>query len=100
MRLRTRSSVDLPQPDGPMKAVTWFVVERQVDVLERTVVAVEEIEVADRDLLGQFAGLARAERRTATLDCGCDTAQITVMTVSSMRDKARAMMLRARARRR
>ena len=22
MRLRTRSSVDLPQPDGPMKAVT------------------------------------------------------------------------------
>ena len=23
MRLRQRSSVDLPQPDGPMKAVTW-----------------------------------------------------------------------------
>ena len=24
MRLRQRSSVDLPQPDGPMNAVTWF----------------------------------------------------------------------------
>ena len=24
MRLSTRSSVDLPQPDGPMKAVTLF----------------------------------------------------------------------------
>ncbi len=23
MRLKLRSSVDLPQPDGPMKAVTW-----------------------------------------------------------------------------
>ena len=23
MRLRQRSSVDLPQPEGPMKAVTW-----------------------------------------------------------------------------
>ena len=23
MRLSTRSSVDLPQPDGPMNAVTW-----------------------------------------------------------------------------
>ncbi len=25
MRLSTRSSVDLPQPDGPMKAVTFLV---------------------------------------------------------------------------
>jgi len=24
MRLKVRSSVDLPQPDGPMKAVTLF----------------------------------------------------------------------------
>ena len=24
MRLKVRSSVDLPQPDGPMNAVTWF----------------------------------------------------------------------------
>ena len=24
MRLKTRSKVDLPQPDGPMKAVTLF----------------------------------------------------------------------------
>ncbi len=25
MRLKERSSVDLPQPEGPMKAVTMFV---------------------------------------------------------------------------
>jgi hypothetical protein len=24
MRLKVRSSVDLPQPEGPMKAVTFF----------------------------------------------------------------------------
>ena len=24
MRLKVRSKVDLPQPDGPMKAVTFF----------------------------------------------------------------------------
>ena len=24
MRLMQRRNVDLPQPDGPMKAVTWF----------------------------------------------------------------------------
>ncbi len=24
MRLKQRRKVDLPQPDGPIKAVTWF----------------------------------------------------------------------------
>ena len=35
MRLSTRSSVDLPQPEGPMKAVMLPVREREVDVLQR-----------------------------------------------------------------
>jgi hypothetical protein len=39
MRLKMRSKVDLPQPDGPMNAVTRFS-ERQVDVLQRVVFAV------------------------------------------------------------
>ena len=59
MRLSTRSSVDLPQPDGPMKAVDLVGVERQADVLQRAAVAVEEVEIADRDLLGQAGGVDR-----------------------------------------
>ena len=46
MRLKKRSSVDLPQPDGPMKAVTRCGAEREIDVLQRVVLAVIEIEVA------------------------------------------------------
>ena len=63
MRLSTRSSVDLPQPDGPMKAVTLFAIERHADVFQRAMVAVEEIEVADRDLFGQTAV------RSTAIDC-------------------------------
>ncbi len=59
MRLRTRSSVDLPQPDGPMKAVTCALVERHVDALERAVIAVEEIQIAHRDLLDEPVGVDR-----------------------------------------
>ena len=63
MRLSTRSSVDLPQPDGPMKAVTLSVVERQADVLQRLGVAVEEIEVRGIEmLLGQTAPSRRRAR--------------------------------------
>ena len=58
MRLSTRSSVDLPQPDGPMKAVTLLCVERHVDVLQRAVVAVVEVEIADRDLLVEASALS------------------------------------------
>ena len=41
MRLMQRTSVDLPQPDGPMIAVTSFGRELEVDALDRLVVAVE-----------------------------------------------------------
>ena len=34
-------------------------IERHVDVLQRAVVAVKEIEIADRDLLGQIFGASR-----------------------------------------
>ena len=52
MRLKMRSSVDLPQPDGPMKAVTRLVPSDEVDVLQRMVLAVIEVEVARGDLRG------------------------------------------------
>ena len=42
MRLKQRSSVDLPQPDGPMMAVTRFAAESHVDVLERLALPIEE----------------------------------------------------------
>ena len=35
IRLKQRMNVDLPQPDGPMNAVTKFFVISSVDVLER-----------------------------------------------------------------
>ena len=40
MRLKQRSSVDLPQPDGPMKAVMRFLRDVQVDVADGPEVAV------------------------------------------------------------
>ena len=55
MRLKVRSRVDLPQPDGPMKAVTLLLGDVEVDVLQRLEAAVVEVEVAHRELglLGQ-----------------------------------------------
>ena len=44
MRLKQRNSVDFPQPDGPMIAVTWFAVKHQVDVFERLQLAVEKVQ--------------------------------------------------------
>ena len=40
MRFIMRSSVDLPQPDGPMKAVT-LVAQSGTDVLQRRIAVVE-----------------------------------------------------------
>ena len=51
MRLNTRSRVLLPQPEGPMKAVTFSLRDLQVDLLQRLELAVVEIEVA-HDILG------------------------------------------------
>ena len=59
MRLSTRSSVDLPQPDGPMKAVTLLAIERQADVLQRARVAVIEVEIADRRSFLQAGRIGR-----------------------------------------
>ncbi len=49
MRLRHRSSVDLPQPDGPMSAVTWWQGKSMRDVAEGLGGAVVEMEVLDAD---------------------------------------------------
>ena len=52
MRLSVRRKVDLPQPDGPMKAVTvrGSIVHR--DAFDGEEVAVVDVEVVDFDALG------------------------------------------------
>ena len=57
-RLTQRSSVDLPEPDGPMTQTTWPVVDVEVDALEHLVVA---------EVLVQ----ARAPRSRARLRSSC-----------------------------
>ena len=56
MRLMQRRKVDLPQPDGPMKAITPLLGDVDSHVLQRLLVAVEDIDVAGHDL-GRLAGL-------------------------------------------
>jgi hypothetical protein len=46
-----RSSVDLPQPDGPMSAVTWLG-NRHVDVEQSPASPVVETEVVHADEVG------------------------------------------------
>ena len=82
--------MDLPQPDGPMKAVTLLGVERQRDVLQRLVVAVVEIEVADRDPLVKPGGVDRGVRDGGNGD-GCRDVHDCFLGAA----RARAMMLRA-----
>jgi hypothetical protein len=69
--VEARSSVDLPQPDGPMKAVT-LVVERQVDVLQRAMLAVEEVEIAMVILGGASALIAGRGQRSGRRDSWID----------------------------
>jgi hypothetical protein len=59
MRLSTRSNVDLPQPEGPITAVTLFWYSGRADRFQSPVLAIEEIEVADRDFLGETGVAAR-----------------------------------------
>ena len=47
MRLKQRSRVDLPQPDGPMNAVMRFFGMSMVDVADGPEVAVVGVEVRD-----------------------------------------------------
>ena len=52
MRLSVRRKVDLPQPDGPMKAVTLRGLDLEGDALDGEEVAVVDVEVVDFDALG------------------------------------------------
>ena len=45
MRFRVLSSVDFPQPDGPINAVISLFRDLQVDVLERLEIPIIEIQV-------------------------------------------------------
>ena len=49
MRLIERRKVDFPQPDGPMSAVTARGAIVQVDVVQRLLLAVPEVEMLDVD---------------------------------------------------
>jgi hypothetical protein len=50
MRLNTRSSVDLPQPEGPISAVTRFSGNLQIDALQRMELVVVEVQAASGEL--------------------------------------------------
>ncbi len=68
IRLSVRRNVLLPQPDGPMKAVTRFDCIRIVMPSSASLRAVVEVQVLDVDLrraLGR-RGLAAANHRRAT----------------------------------
>ena len=56
IRFSVRRNVLLPQPDGPMNAVTTFGWMPMRDVLERALRAVVEVQVADVDLDGGRVG--------------------------------------------
>ena len=45
MRLRTRSRVDLPQPDGPIIAVTWRSGMSRSMLLQGLLLAIVEVEL-------------------------------------------------------
>ncbi len=47
--LMQRSSVDLPQPDGPMRHTTWCSSTREVDAAQHLVVAEALVHVAQLD---------------------------------------------------
>ena len=49
MRLSVRRNVDLPHPDGPMKAVTRLARMRIVDVLQGALGSVVEVQTLDVD---------------------------------------------------
>ena len=61
-------NVDLPQPDGPISAVIWLVRQREIDVRDGPVVAVEDGDVADvEDRLAAPVGRLRRDPRAAPL---------------------------------
>lgn len=49
MRLKQRSNVDFPQPEGPMNEVICLVADLDIHVLERMVVAIEQVEALNID---------------------------------------------------
>lgn len=49
MRLKQRSNVDFPQPEGPMNEGDLLVADLDIHVLERMVVAIEQVEALDID---------------------------------------------------
>ena len=77
MRLRQRRKVDLPQPDGPISAVTSFSVDVETDVVQRLLVAVEDAHLVGPEscmslpAIGARRGAVRPSR--ATVACSSST---------------------------
>ena len=68
MRLKQRSTVVLPQPEGPMNAVISLLVDVDVDVADGPEVAVVDVEVLDveHDLAARRDGLVGSETSGVT----------------------------------
>ena len=45
MRLMQRRKVDLPQPEGPMRAVTCVLADVEIDIEQRLLLAVEDVDL-------------------------------------------------------
>ena len=68
MRLKQRSTVVLPQPDGPMNAVISFLRIAHVDVADRPERAVVDVEIVDVEDHGRLG--ARVDARARRLGRG------------------------------
>ena len=80
IRFRIRRNVDLPQPDGPMSAVTWFGSHLERDAFEHLVVAEPRADVA------RVASSARG----SIARCGCTSAT----SVGSRSDRVSCVIMR------
>ena len=68
MRLMQRRKVDLPQPEGPMKAVTAIVGDVERDVDQRLLLAIEDADVVAPDLEAAWSLCGPSDRRGVGLD--------------------------------
>ena len=64
MRLMQRRNVDLPQPDGPIKRRHGALRNVEIDIVQRVLVAVVDVDVA-RDHLGAARSASAARRAAA-----------------------------------
>ena len=68
MRLRQRTNVDLPQPEGPISAVAWFARNVQAHIVKRVHLPIPGIQILDANvdthLISSLERAAIREKRT------------------------------------